>query len=180
MFIAHGEVLKNTVESLVHYVATKGSPVIANKQGTLEVLNEGFTITHKEPIDIENIKASMLQYYEENEIDYKNLEELEKTEYSVIMTELFEKFELFKQDKHSRQVLFTDDCCISMIHYLIRNNEIYCYMHMRSSDCEKKLFSDLYVVHKITRKLQDMMGINLVNFYFNSDSMHLIIYDIKE
>ena len=180
MNYTHGLILRNTVEAMQAYVVSQGDPVIVNNQCTLEILNFGFDLSYSYLIDVEDIKKNMLDYYSENEIDYKNLEELEKNEYSVIMTKLFEKFELLKQDKNSRQVLFTDDCCISMIHYLIRNNKIYCYMHMRSSDCINKLFSDLNLVHRITRKLQDITGICFVDFNFTANSLHQIIYDVKK
>jgi thymidylate synthase len=178
MNISHGFILRKMVEQMQQHVIEKGHPVIVNNQATIEVLNYGFKLFYEAPIDLEDIRKSMLDYYNENDINLSTLEELEHAEYSIIATELYNKFELFKQDKNSRQVLFTDDCCISMIHFLIRGGTIYCYMHLRSSDCVNKLFSDLYLVHKIISKLQEFEKINSVRFDFVANSLHKVVYSI--
>ena len=96
------------------------------------------------------------------------------TEYSEIENELIEKFKLFKEDINSRRVLYTADICISMIHFLIRNNVIYVFVHLRSSDAVFKLFSDLFLIHKLTRRLQDEININKAIIKVNADSFHEI------
>ena len=174
----NGEILRNTVEAMISYVKYEGHPVIVNNQGTLEIINFGFKLAYSSLIDLVDIRKHMTEYYEQNNIDISSLEELERAEYSIITTKLYEKFKLFKQDKNSRQVLFTDNCCISMIQFLIRNNSILCFMNMRSSDVENKLFSDLYLIHRIIRKLQESENLNCVKFMFNANSLHKINYKL--
>ena len=171
----HGKALKQIIEGIQEQVRTEGIPVLVDGKGTVELLNKVYTICYKEPIDTESIAQSMAQYYEEKGLDLQGLQELEKDEYQKIFDELTIKFSYFDNDLHSRRVLWTDDCCISMVHYLVRNNTIYCYFHLRSSDIVYKLFSDLNLIHKITRSLQDKLGIYNTIIYVNAHSFHEIV-----
>ncbi|MDF2615467.1 MAG: hypothetical protein K0Q47_122 [Sedimentibacter sp.] len=171
----HGLGLRQMIENLETFIVEKGKPVVVDNQGTIEVLNHSFNITYNSIIDIEDIQKHMKDYYDVNGIDYSKIEELEKNEYSLIENELYSKFALFNDDIHSRRVLWSDDCCISLIHYLIRDKKIYCFVHLRSSDIVNKLFSDLFLIHKITRQLQDDLDIKDVNICVNGHSMHKLV-----
>ncbi len=176
----HGLGLRQVIENLQLFVVEKGKPVLVDGQGTIEVLNHSFNISYNSQIDIADIKKNMVEYYNSHKIDLKSIEELEKEEYSKIENELLSKFSLFDEDLHSRRVLWSDDCCISLIHYLVRDSKIYCYVHLRSSEVEQKLFSDMYLVHKITRALQDKLNIDVAMIFVNGHSMHKLVFKVNE
>ena len=173
--MSHGEHLQCIIERIQEQVRTEGTPVIVDGKGTVELLNKVYTFCYEEAIDTESIAKSMADYYAMRGLDLAELQELEKDEYQKINDELVIKFSHFDQDIHSRRVLWTDDCCSSMVHYLVRNNTIYCYFHLRSSDVVYKLFSDLNLIHRITRSLQDKLGIYNTIIYCNSHSFHEIV-----
>jgi hypothetical protein len=167
--------LRNIIELLQEFVINNGKPVVVDGQGTIEVLNKGFTITYNHKIDLFDIRNSMIMYYRQNNINFDKIQELESNEYKTIENELYEKFKIFSEDINSRRVLWSDDCCISMIHYLIRDNRIYCYVNLRSSDVVNKLFSDIFLIHKITAYLQDKLSIDNILININAHSLHKLV-----
>lgn len=178
MQISQGLLIRNLIEETQNLILSKGKPVIVRNQATLEILNHCFNISYNTIIDLEDIRKNMIKYYEEYGVDLEYLEEIEKLEYLNIKNELYEKFNILDEDKNSRQIIFTDDCCISMIQYLIRENTIYCFVNLRSSDSVNKLFLDLFLIHEITKELQEKMQINCTKIYFTANSMHKIAYKI--
>ncbi|GEM_PF-4809637 len=173
----HGIVLRQTIENLHEFIVENGKPVVVDKQGTIEVLNHTFNIMYSGEIDVEDIRRQMKEYYNSHGINMEEVERLEKDEYSKIENTLYDKFLMFDEDIHSRRVLWSDDCCISLIHYIVRDKKIHCYVHLRSSDIVNKLFSDLFLVHKITRALQNKLKINNVLISINGHSMHKLVFD---
>lgn len=171
----HGQQLRCIIDKIQQQVRTEGVPVIVDGKGTIELLNKVYSLCYQEQINVDSIKRSMNEYYDEKGLDLEELEELEKDEYARIYNTLVSKFDYFDDDMHSRRVLWTDDCCISMVHYLVRNNTIYCYFHLRSSDIVYKLFADLNLIHRITRRLQDKLGIYNTIIYCNAHSFHEIV-----
>lgn len=179
--MSHGLNLKNTILDLQDKLRSNGIPVVVDGKGTIEQLFQTFAFSYSQPIDLDDIKKHMEDYYAEKGLDLKELQELEKTEYQKIYDEIMEKSKQFDEDIHSRRVLWTDDCCISMLQYLVRNNHLYCYLHLRSSDAVYKLFSDLNLIHTITRRLQDKLGIYNTTILVTANSFHEIaIKDINK
>lgn len=171
----HGRKIRHLVENLQQEVREKGRPVIVDNKGTIELINCNFTLSYTEPIKIVDIEIDMKRYYFENNLNIDELQELEKDEYSKIANRLYDKFKFFDNDINSRRVLWTDDCCISMVQYIVRDNTILCFVNFRSSDVVNKLFSDLFLIHTITRKLQDKLKINKVIINVNAHSLHEIV-----
>lgn len=169
-----GSYLKHLIENLQQKIRSEGRPVVSNNQGTIELLNEEFTISYENLIDMDDINRSMRRYYFQNNLDIQELQELEKDEYANIENVLYEKFKMFDEDMHSRRVLWSDDCCISLIHFLIRDKTILCYVNLRSSDVIYKLFSDLTLIHKITSNLQQKLNIKNAIIEVNAHSLHEI------
>lgn len=172
--MSHGLNLKHSILNLQEKLRANGKPVVVDNVGTIEILFESFAFVYNEPIDLDDIKKHMEDYYAEKGLDLKELQELEKTEYQKIYDEIMEKAKQFDDDIHSRRVLWTDDCCISMLQYLVRNNHLYCYLHLRSSDAVYKLFSDLNLIHIITRRLQDKLDIYNTTILVTANSFHEI------
>jgi thymidylate synthase len=175
MPVDHGESLYNMILNLQENVRMNGKPVYVDGKGTIEKLFEQFAFEYSGIINIDNIKAYMKKYYEEKGLDYAELEELEKGEYSDIYDTIVWKSEYFKEDIRSRRVLWTDDCCISMLQYLVRDNKLYCFLHLRSSDIVYKLFSDLHLIHNITRRLQIDLGIYNTIIHVTANSFHEVV-----
>lgn len=172
---SHGYILYNTIANLQEKVRLYGNPVLVDGKGTVELLFEQFSFSYNELIDIDNIKLHLERYYKEKGLDYSELEKLEKGEYSDIYDTIFWKSEYFKDDLNSRRVLWTDDCCISMLQYLVRDNHLYCFLHLRSSDVIYKLFSDLHLIHSITKRLQIELGLYNTTIKVTANSFHEIV-----
>jgi hypothetical protein len=117
----------------------------------------------------------MKSYYEERGIDFEEIQQLEEGEYNKISDTILQKAAMFDFDINTRRVLWTDDCCISMLQYIVRENYLYCYLHFRSSDIKNKLFSDLNLIHNITRRLQDKLGIYNATILVIANSFHEIV-----
>lgn len=176
-----GEELRHLISSLQQRVRDIGRPVVVNNQGTIELLNENFTISYTDFIKLDDISKSMKSYYSDNNLNVDELIELEKTEYEKIKSELYFRFHYFNSDINSRRVLWSDNCCISMIHYIVRDGVILCYVHLRSSDVVYKLFSDLYLIHEITYKLQQKLNLKNTIIHVNPHSLHeIVISQIKK
>lgn len=173
--MSHGENLKYTILNLQESLRVNGTPVVTDGKGTIEKLFESFALSYNEPIDLDDIQKHMKDYYDEKGLDIKELQELEKSEYQKIYDEIMIKAEQFDDDIHSRRVLWTDDCCISMLHYLVRNNQLQCYLHLRSSDVVYKLFSDLNLIHIITKRLQDKLGLYNTIILVTANSFHEVV-----
>lgn len=177
----HGELVHKNIEFIQDLVTVEGDPVIVDGMGTVEILNKEFTLTFSDKIDMISIDSEMNNYYKDRELDLAELQELEKDEYQKIIDEFIgNKFEFFNKDLYSRRVLWTDDCCISMVHFLIRDGIINCFVHLRSSDVIYKLFSDVRLVLYITSYLQDKLNINFAKINFNAHSFHQVVFKIKE
>jgi thymidylate synthase len=173
--MSHGENVKDLIFSLQERLTQRGNPVVVDNMGTIETLFESFAFVYDEPIDTDDIRKHMKQYYEERGINFDEIEKLEAGEYQKIFDTIMDKSRFFKDDIHSRRVLWTDDCCISMVQFLVRQNELYCTLHLRSSDVKNKLFSDVNLIHNITRRLQDKLGIYNATILVIANSFHEIV-----
>lgn len=175
-----GKKIRHLIENLQQEVRENGRPVVVDNKGTIEILNKCFSLSYNELIKIADIEIEMKKYYFENNLNIEDLQELEKEEYTKIAENLYNKFKFFDDDINSRRVLWADDCCISMIHFIVRDNTILCYVHFRSSDVVNKLFSDLFLINIITKKLQEKLNINNVIININTHSLHeIVINQIK-
>lgn len=170
--------LKELIKEQIDIVRKNGVPVIVNNQGTLEILNHSFNFIHDDFIDLEANYKDMMEYYTENKIDYeKEVYELEKGEYSQIIEGVTKIFQIFDTDLHTRQAIWVSPWCISMIHFMVRNNIIHCFVKMRSSNVSRLLISDMCLILSLVRKLQDKLNIKQVFVNVNIDSAHEIIID---
>lgn len=173
----HGKMVRELIDTIQSDVTLFGSPVTVDGKGTIELMNTSYRLNFNDIIDIDNIRKELEFYFFEKNFDLKELQELEKSEYKKIEDEILEKAEQFHEDKHSRRVLWTDDCCISMIQYLIRNNTLHCFVNLRSSDTVYKLFSDLTLILNITRRLQIDHALYNSVINLSSNSFHIIAID---
>lgn len=167
-----GKKLRSIVEHNKRKIVTFGDPIIADGKCTIEMIGHSFIISYNEYIDTVSINNELISFCFDNNIDYQNLLKLEKDEYQKIYNTITSKFVYFEDDIHSRRVLWTDDCCMSMIQLLVRNNTINCFLILRSSDVVGKQFSDLNLVHLIIRAAQDKLNIKNVCLRVTAHSMH--------
>lgn len=172
----HGQELRTKLLDIQEEIRENGKPVQVDGRWTAELINYSYQFNYDERIDLNSIKEEMIDYYKLNKIDYSELEELEEAEYDLIRDTLLRKANSYTiDDIHSRRILWTDDCCISFIQYLIRDGKINCYVHFRSSDAVNKLFSDLYLIHDITSRLQDKFCLYNTTIYVTASSIHEIV-----
>jgi hypothetical protein len=169
--------LKNIIEEQIEIVRRNGVPVIVNKQGTIEILNYSFNYLDDDFINTEENYIDMLEYYKENNINYEEILKLEKDEYAKITEGVVETFKKFDEDINTRQAIWVSPWCISMIHFIVRNNILHCFVKLRSSDVVKLLISDMRLILELVRKLQEKLNIKNVFVNVNIDSAHIIVIE---
>lgn len=174
--------LRKIIEDQIHDVRSNGTPVIVNNQGTLELLDKNFTLSFDEYLDPLIIADEIKKYYNEKGIDYFEILKLEKEEYALIQNDIvnyvFPKFDL---DINTRQAIWTSNFCISMIHFIVRNNVIYVFVKFRSSNVTKLLMSDMAMILELAAILQKKLLIKYLIVKVNITSMHeVIIENINE
>lgn len=167
----------NTIEEQIDIVKKNGVPVIVNNQGTLEVINHSFCLNTQNRIEVNEIKNQVKTYYEKYKIPYKEIEDLEKDEYEKIIDGVTSNFPKILDDINTRQAVWVSPWCISMIHFIVRNNIIYCFVKMRSSNVVKLLASDLGLILTLCSKLQEYLGTNKVIVDVNISSLHIVAID---
>lgn len=162
----------DSISNLAQAVLASGNSIVVDGKKTIEICdaNIRFSVDYVVDLNAIEVRANSIMNFKFREIYDSELEE-----YNRIANHLLSKFLLFDSDLNSRRVLWADSCCISFIHFLVRNNAILCFVHMRSSDCLKKLPVDLYLICSIIRELQLKLNIVDVNVSVAFDSLHIII-----
>jgi hypothetical protein len=85
----------------------------------------------------------------------------EKEYYDRIEKDLLSKIEKEEKDTFSRRFIYSNEDCISTIHFFIRENSIIFYFYIRSSNAKDILESDLSFLRYITFKIANRFKSNL-------------------
>ena len=112
----------------------------ASTQDDKEVV--GLRLTYFDDGKFTDIKPELLEYEEEKEY------------YAKIKNQLKEKINLEKgkgQSKYSRRFIYHGDSCISLAHFLIRDQIFDVKFFLRSSNVKDTLKYDINFIHDITR-----------------------------
>lgn len=120
------------------------------------------------------------------ELDYSVLEYPKEKEYyekitSDCLNKLFKEFSGLNEykipQKHdSRRFIYTDDSCISMIHFLYRKNILNVSVHMRSSNVINTLWADWGFLKILSVKVANDMNLNdvQIDITLNIRSAHIV------
>ena len=114
----------------------------ANTQKDKEII--GLRFTYFDDGQFTDIKPKLLEY------------EGEKAYYKRIETQLFDKIHdnnHSNQDKTSRRIIYHDDSCISLAHFLIRDQMFDAKFFVRSSNVKDTLKYDINFIHFLTSQV---------------------------
>jgi thymidylate kinase len=131
-------------------------------------------ITMYDDGSFKNYNLSVLEY------------EPEKKYYEKIKTTLLDKLKKEldglneynrKEDALSRRFIYSDDTCISLGHFLYRNNILDCNFILRSSNSKDTLKYDLQFLYMLAKDVKDFLEISPLScrIRVNFGSAHIII-----
>lgn len=110
----------------------------------------GMHFVHYDTGDFEDVNQAMLTYYKEKEY----YEKIESEIFNKIKLEMSGKNEYNrKQGVESRRYIYTDNSCISLAHFLIRDNHMDAKFFLRSSNVKDTLRYDLNFIKHITSQV---------------------------
>jgi thymidylate kinase len=115
----------------------------------------GLNITHYDDGSFDDINENMLQY-EPEKAYYKKIK---KNLFKKIKNELkgnnkYNKPETFK----SRRFIFSDCDCLSLCHFLVRNEFLYGEFYFRSSETKETLQYDMNFIKSLTRDVYNYLS----------------------
>lgn len=112
----------------------------------------------------------------------------------LLMSEPFNQIEqviqILKSDKNSRRAVMNinrpdmfrgttkDSPCTISIQYMIRHNELYCFVNMRSNDVWLGLPYDIVFFTELQKYVAARLSIDVGFYYHNAASLHLYDRDI--
>lgn len=124
------------------------STILASTKENNEVL--GINFVHYDTGDFSDVDKDLLLY------------EKEKEYYEYIQDRVFEKISLEMKGKNehgrkesleSRRFIYTDDSCISLAHFLIRDNHLDAKFFLRSSNVKETLKYDLNFIKHLSSEV---------------------------
>lgn len=173
------EIVKSIADQLDRFenesfkVLQKSTQSICLQSDTSECI--GINFTHYDDgrfLDVNNLD---LTYHKE--VDY----------YDGIRKRLFDKLDNElegnneynrKESLNSRRFIYTDDTCISLAHFLIRNDGLDCQFFLRSSNVKDTLYYDLNFLKSLARDVFNKFnlnnGENFCKMKFVINSAHII------
>ena len=135
----------------------------------------GMSITHYDNGTFEDVSEEMLSY------------EKEKVYYDKIRRKLLKKIddelaganEYGREETHeSRRFIYTDDSCLSLCHFMLRNEFLYGEFYLRSSETRETLKYDMNFIKSLTRdvfsRLSELSEIKMCKIELKIGSGHII------
>ena len=136
----------------------------------------GMSITHYDSGSFEDVSEEMLRY------------EKEKVYYSKIRKQVLRKIddelaginEYSRIETHeSRRFVYTDDSCLSLCHFVLRNEFLHGQFYFRSSETKQTLPYDMNFIKSLTRdvfsKLSEYSEIKMCKIDLKIGSGHIIV-----
>jgi len=145
----------------------------AATDGSLEKI--GMSLTHYDNGSFEDVSEEMLEY------------EKEKVYYNKIKRKLLKKIddelaganEYGREETHeSRRFIYTDDSCLSLCHFMLRNEFLYGQFYLRSSETKETLQYDMNFIKSLTRdvfsRLSELSEIKMCKINLSIGSGHIL------
>ena len=135
----------------------------------------GLHITHYDDGSFEDVSQEMLRY-EKEKVYY---DKIRKAIMVKISDELAGINEYSRIETHeSRRLVYTDDSCLSLLHFSLRNEFLYGEFYMRSSDTKETLQYDMNFIKALTRdvfsRLSEFSEIKMCKISLKIGSSHII------
>ena len=134
----------------------------------------GLSLTHYD-VGFDDVSEEMLRY------------EKEKVYYDKIRRKLLKKIddelaganEYGREETHeSRRFIYTDDSCLSLCHFMLRNEFLYGEFYLRSSETKETLQYDMNFIKSLTRdvfsKLSEFSDIKMCKIDLRIGSGHIM------
>ncbi|MAG47092.1 hypothetical protein CL617_00675 [archaeon] len=92
--------------------------------------------------------------------------------------QLNEVIKILKDDIYSRRAVIQFDMkdklpeCIESLQFLIRNNNLYCFVNQRSLDVENKLYTDIEIAKEFCNEIEKQLNVKLSYIKFMVNSCH--------
>lgn len=136
----------------------------------------GLSLTHYDKGVFDDVSEEMLRY------------EKEKVYYDKIRRKVLRKIddelnginEYNREETHeSRRFIYTDDSCLSLCHFMLRNEFLYGEFYLRSSETKETLQYDMNFMKALTRdvfsRLSEYSDIKMCKISLKIGSGHIII-----
>tara|TARA_R110002126_G_scaffold9106_2_gene41624 strand:+ start:9470 stop:10390 length:921 start_codon:yes stop_codon:yes gene_type:complete len=159
--VIRSEVDKHLVQSLINqYHAFERKSVYHLRDSMLQMIGTsaanqqqeviGLNFVHYDTGDFADIDATMLMYEKEKEYYQK----IENKVFKKIKAEMQGQNEYErKEDMGSRRFIYTDDSCISLAHFLIRDGCMDAKFFLRSSNVKDTLKYDLNFIKHLSKEV---------------------------
>ena len=135
----------------------------------------GLSLTHYDAGSFEDVSQEML-LYEKEKVYY---DKIRKKMLRKIDDELAGINEYNREESHdSRRFIYTDDSCLSLCHFMLRNEFLYGQFYLRSSETKETLPHDLNFIKSLTRdvfsKLSEHSEIKMCKIDLKIGSGHIL------
>ncbi len=136
----------------------------------------GLHLTHYDSGTFDDISEEMLEY--EKEAAY--YQTIRQKTLSKISNELIGKNEYSRKETHeSRRFIYSDESCLSLCHFSLRNEFLYGEFYLRSSNTKETLRYDMNFLKSLTRdvfsKLSEHSDIKMCKLVLKIGSSHILL-----
>ena len=135
----------------------------------------GLNLVHYDDGMFDDISEEMLRY-EKEKVYY---DKIRRKLLNKIDNELAGANEYGREETHeSRRFIYTDDSCLSLCHFMLRNEFLYGEFYLRSSETKETLQYDMNFIKSLTRdvfsKLSEFSNIKMCKISLKIGSGHII------
>lgn len=136
----------------------------------------GLHLTHYDTGTFDDVSEEMLEY--EKEAAYYQM--IRQKMLSKISDELMGKNEYSRKETHeSRRFIYSDESCLSLCHFSLRNEFLYGEFYLRSSNTKETLRYDMNFLKSLTRdvfsKLSEFSEIKMCKMVLKIGSSHILL-----
>lgn len=170
-YIAHN--LRSHFERMPYHKYAENFKIAASCSENLEKI--GLNLVHYDDGMFDDISEEMLRY------------EKEKVYYDIIRNKVLRKIntelaginEYGRIETHeSRRFIYTDDSCLSLCHFVLRNEFLYGEFYLRSSETKETLQYDMNFIKSLTRdvfsRLSEFSEIKMCKINLKIGSGHIL------
>ena len=135
----------------------------------------GLNLVHYDDGMFNDVSEEMLRY-EKEKVYY---DKIRRKLLNKIDNELAGANEYGREETHeSRRFIYTDDSCLSLCHFMLRNEFLYGEFYLRSSETKETLQYDMNFIKSLTRdvfsKLSEFSNIKMCKISLKIGSGHII------
>ena len=147
--------------------------IAAGSSDSLEKV--GLNLVHYDDGMFNDVSEEMLRY-EKEKVYY---DKIRRKLLNKIDNELAGANEYGREETHeSRRFIYTDDSCLSLCHFMLRNEFLYGEFYLRSSETKETLQYDMNFIKSLTRdvfsKLSEFSDIKMCKISLKIGSGHII------